>query len=48
MQGGRLCEVRETEALFEDPNHDYTRHLLDLMPRLDVLSRQDLAIKAQR
>ena len=45
MQGGRLCEVRETEELFEDPEHDYTRHLLDLMPRLDVLSRQDLEIE---
>ena len=48
MQGGRLCEVRETEALFEDPEHDYTRHLLDLMPRLDVLSRQGLDIEARR
>ena len=48
MQGGRLCEVRETEELFEDPGHDYTRHLLDLMPRLDVLSRQDLDIDAPR
>jgi len=47
MQGGRLCEVRETEALFENPEHDYTRHLLDLMPRLDVLSRQGLDIKEQ-
>ena len=48
MQGGRLCEVRETEDLFEDPGHDYTRHLLDLMPRLDVLSRQGLDIEARR
>ena len=48
MQGGRLCEVRETEELFEDPGHDYTRHLLDLMPRLDVLSRQGLDIDARR
>ena len=48
MQAGRLCEVRETEALFEDPQHDYTRHLLDLMPRLDVLSRHGLDIKARR
>ena len=48
MQGGRLCEVRETEELFEDPGHDYTRHLLALMPRLDVLSRQGLDIEARR
>ena len=44
MQGGRLCEVRETEALFEDPEHDYTRHLLGLMPRLEVLSQRDLEV----
>ena len=48
MQGGRLCEVRETEELFEDPGHDYTRHLLDLMPRLDALSRQGLDIEDRR
>ncbi len=35
MQDGRLCEVAGTEALFEDAQHDYTRHLLRLMPRLD-------------
>ena len=35
MQNGRLCEVAETEELFENPQHDYTRHLLRLMPRLD-------------
>ena len=46
MQGGRLCEVRETEELFEDPEHDYTRHLLALMPRLEGLSRQGLEIEA--
>ena len=48
MQGGRLCEVRETEELFENPEHDYTRHLLDLMPRLGALSRQSLDIEARR
>ena len=48
MQGGRLCEVRETEELFEDPGHDYTRHLLDLMPRLDALSHEGLDIEARR
>ena len=47
MRGGHLCEVRETEALFESPEHDYTRHLLALMPRLEGLSRQDLEIEAR-
>ena len=40
MKAGRLCEVRETEALFTDPRHEYTRHLLGLMPKLDILPRQ--------
>ena len=35
LRNGKLCEVAETEALFEDPQHDYTRHLLDLMPKLE-------------
>ena len=48
MQGGRLCEVRETEELFENPEHDYTRHLLALMPRLEVLSRHGLEIEARK
>ena len=33
MRHGKLLEVSETEALVEDPQHDYTKHLLDLMPR---------------
>ncbi len=37
MRHGRLCEVAATEQLFEQPQHDYTRHLLKLMPRLDML-----------
>ena len=48
MQGGRLCEVRETEELFEEPGHEYTRHLLGLMPRLEGLSRQGLEIEDGR
>ncbi len=34
MRGGKLVEVAETEALFEQPRSDYTKHLLKLMPRL--------------
>lgn len=33
MRHGRLLEVAGTETLFESPNHDYTKHLLELMPR---------------
>ena len=40
--------VRETEERFEDLGHDYTRHLLGLMPRLEGLSRRGLDINAHR
>jgi len=38
MKSGRLCEVAETETLFNEPQHDYTQHLLSLMPRLGHFS----------
>jgi peptide/nickel transport system ATP-binding protein len=44
MKDGRLVEVAETEALFETPGHPYTQHLLSLMPRLDGLSDEGLAV----
>ena len=34
MRHGRLIETADTETLFEHPTADYTRHLLELMPRL--------------
>ena len=37
MRNGKICEIAETEALFEAPKHDYTRHLLELMPKFDML-----------
>ena len=33
MRHGKLLEVADTERLFEAPEHEYSRHLLDLMPR---------------
>ncbi|WP_284265383.1 ABC transporter ATP-binding protein [Roseicyclus amphidinii] len=44
MKDGKLVEVAETEALFEAPQHGYTRELLSLMPRLDGLSDEGLAV----
>lgn len=44
MKDGKLVEVAETEALFADPQHPYTRDLLSLMPRLDGLSDEGLAV----
>jgi peptide/nickel transport system ATP-binding protein len=37
MRAGRICEVAATEDLFERPTHDYTKRLLRLMPRADLL-----------
>ena len=44
MRHGRLIEVAQSEALFERPRHDYTKTLLDLMPKLEVLSREGLGV----
>ena len=44
MRNGQLVELAETEELFENPRHEYTRHLLDLMPKLDLLSHEGLEI----
>ncbi|MDU8925950.1 ABC transporter ATP-binding protein [Alisedimentitalea sp. MJ-SS2] len=37
MRHGALCEVSDAEQLFNAPEHEYSRHLLDLMPRMDLL-----------
>ena len=44
MRRGRLIEVAESEDLFERPRHEYTRTLLDLMPKLEILSRAGLDV----
>ena len=40
MRNGQICEVAESETLFNAPTHDYSKHLLDLMPRMDLLGAQ--------
>ncbi len=42
MRHGELCEVADCDALFETPQHPYTRELLSLMPSLDLLSMENL------
>ena len=37
MRHGTICEIAPAERLFEAPEHDYTRHLIDLMPSMDLL-----------
>ena len=36
MQNGQICEIAETDTLFDHPNHEYSKHLLGLMPRMDL------------
>jgi peptide/nickel transport system ATP-binding protein len=45
MKDGELCELNETELLFDTPQHDYTKHLLNLMPKLENLSLQGLELQ---
>ena len=47
MKDGFLCEMKETEVLFENPEHEYTQHLLNLMPRLEGLSLEGLDMQPQ-
>jgi peptide/nickel transport system ATP-binding protein len=44
MRYGELLEVAETETLFQTPRHEYSRHLLGLMPRLQSMSQEGLEI----
>ncbi len=44
MRYGALVEVAETETLFTAPEHEYTKTLLSLIPRVDGLSREGLQI----
>ncbi len=41
MKLGQLCEVSDTETLFENPQHSYTQELVGLMPKLDMLRAYD-------
>lgn len=36
MYAGRICESGEARAVFRDPQHPYTRALLDSTPRIDT------------
>jgi len=34
MRNGAICEIADSEQLFNSPTHEYTKHLLNLMPRM--------------
>lgn len=49
MRAGEIVEVGPTEALYEDPQHPYTRQLLASVPRLrDALAGRTAADLARR
>jgi len=37
MKDGQICECTDADTLFETPSHPYSKHLLEQMPRLDLL-----------
>ncbi len=37
MKSGQVCEIAVTDKLFEAPKHEYSRHLLSLMPSMEML-----------
>jgi peptide/nickel transport system ATP-binding protein len=47
MYLGRVVETAPTEALFAEPNHPYTRALLDEVPRIDVRKRRFEPVKGE-
>ncbi len=44
MKAGQMVEIQETDALFANPQTDYAKELLRLMPRLDDLSTEGLGV----
>ena len=37
LKNGILCEINETEKLFNNPNHEYTKELIHLMPKIESI-----------
>ncbi len=37
LKNGILCEINETEKLFNNPSHEYTKELINLMPKIESI-----------
>ena len=35
LKNGTICEANETESLFNNPTHQYTKELINLMPKIE-------------
>lgn len=43
MKEGKIVEMGETEKIFNDPEHDYTKQLIDAIPKLLTSAKKDPA-----
>ena len=41
MSNGSICEIAKTDTLFSSPRHEYSKHLLSLMPKIEDFSDQN-------
>ena len=42
MRHGAICEIATTGNLFDAPNHEYSKHLLNLIPRMESVGENKL------
>ena len=40
MRHGSICEIATTDNLFDAPSHEYSKHLLNLMPKIDSFGKK--------
>ncbi len=38
LKNGKVCEVAKSENLFNNPQHNYTKELLNLMPKIESIN----------
>ena len=37
LKNGIICESNDTEEMFDNPKHEYTKELINLMPKIESL-----------
>lgn len=47
MKQGAIVELGDTESVFTQPSHTYTKSLIDLMPQMHQLSREGLGVESE-
>ncbi|MCL6269428.1 ABC transporter ATP-binding protein [Sansalvadorimonas sp. 2012CJ34-2] len=46
MKQGAIVEINDSASLFTNPENEYTRNLIEVMPHLDHLSREGLELES--